>query len=138
MSIKAVAQMVSIMLYHKRFFPYYVFTVLGGIDEDGHGVVYSFDPVGSYESHVCRAGGASASLIQPFLDNQVTKKNMSQYPFGTSDQAPRPTLQEAMKIAKDAFTSATEREIHTGDYLELFVFENGKKPRVEKVDLKKD
>jgi 20S proteasome alpha/beta subunit len=37
----------------------------------GKGVVYSFDPVGSYERQVCRAGGSAAALIQPFLDNQV-------------------------------------------------------------------
>jgi 20S proteasome alpha/beta subunit len=33
--------------------------------------VYAFDPVGSYERLQCRAGGAAASLIMPFLDNQV-------------------------------------------------------------------
>lgn len=91
LSCPATAQMVSIMLYQKRFFPYYVFTILGGLDTEGmmnwdgsiasltcacfrqlgKGVVYSFDPVGSYERQYCRAGGSAASLIQPFLDNQV-------------------------------------------------------------------
>jgi 20S proteasome alpha/beta subunit len=33
--------------------------------------VYSFDPVGSFEREPYRAGGSGASLIQPFLDNQV-------------------------------------------------------------------
>ena len=33
--------------------------------------MYAFDPVGSYERLQCRAGGAAASLIMPFLDNQV-------------------------------------------------------------------
>lgn len=37
--------MLSGMLYGKRFFPYYVNNILGGIDEDGKGCVYSFDPV---------------------------------------------------------------------------------------------
>jgi hypothetical protein len=34
--------------------------------------VYSFDPVGSYEREACRAAGAAQSLVQPFLDNQVS------------------------------------------------------------------
>lgn len=38
----------------------------------GVGAVYSFDPVGSFEREPFRAGGSGASLIQPFLDNQVT------------------------------------------------------------------
>lgn len=59
------------MLYGKRFFPYYVHTIIGGLDAEGKGAVYSFDPVGSYEREQCRAGGAAASLIMPFLDNQV-------------------------------------------------------------------
>ena len=40
----------------------------------GTGAVYSFDPVGSYEREACRAAGAASSLIQPFLDNQVSIK----------------------------------------------------------------
>lgn len=45
---------------------------MGGIDRDGTGAVYSFDPVGSYERESCRAAGAAQSLIQPFLDNMVS------------------------------------------------------------------
>lgn len=75
------------MLYGRRFFPYYVYNILGGIEEDGashtssltaplirrpgSGAVYSFDPVGSYEREACRAAGAAQSLVQPFLDNQA-------------------------------------------------------------------
>ncbi|KAK2712022.1 hypothetical protein QYM36_010899 [Artemia franciscana] len=73
MSTSAVAQMLSTMLYQKRFFPYYVSNVLAGIDKDGKGVVYHYDPVGHMEKDVVTCGGTSAPLIQPFLDNQVTK-----------------------------------------------------------------
>lgn len=38
----------------------------------GTGAVYSFDPVGSYEREACRGAGAAQSLLQPFLDNQVS------------------------------------------------------------------
>jgi 20S proteasome subunit beta 6 len=149
MSCPAVAQMLAITLYQKRFFPYYVFSILGGLDTEGlfavhlshhlywiycftgKGIVYSFDPVGSYERQTCRAGGSAASLLQPFLDNQIDKKNMKNTPFVL------PTKEEAIKIAKDAFSSATERDIHTGDYLQIFVVtKDGVK--VDRYDLKKD
>lgn len=45
--------------------------------ETGTGAVYSFDPVGSYEREACRAAGAASSLIQPFLDNQVSFRLLS-------------------------------------------------------------
>lgn len=72
MSTAAVAQMLSIMLYQKRFFPFYSWCILGGLDEEGKGAVYTYDPVGSYERESCRCAGSASSLIQPFLDNQVT------------------------------------------------------------------
>ena len=72
MPIKSIARLIQTMLYARRMFPYYVYNVLAGIEEDdGTGAVYSFDPVGSYERETCRAAGAAQSLLQPFLDNQV-------------------------------------------------------------------
>ena len=67
----------------QALFPYYVTAILGGLDEDGKGAVYSYDPVGSYEREQCRAAGAAASLIMPFLDNQVNFKN--QYMPGSGE-----------------------------------------------------
>jgi 20S proteasome alpha/beta subunit len=72
MSTKAVAQMVSIMLYQKRFFPYYSWVLIGGLDEKGVGAVYTYDPVGSYEREKSKCAGSASTLITSFLDNQVT------------------------------------------------------------------
>lgn len=71
MTTPSLAQTLSAILYGKRFFPYYVFNVLGGLDENGVGAVYSYDPVGSFEREGFRAAGSASNLVQPFLDNQV-------------------------------------------------------------------
>lgn len=71
MSTPALAQMISTMLYYKRFFPYYVSVVMGGLEQDGSGWIYSYDPIGNLERSKFHAGGSSGYLLQPLLDNQV-------------------------------------------------------------------
>lgn len=119
MPLRAIARLIQTMLYAQRFFPYYVNNILGGIEEDGSGAVYSFDPVGSYEREACRAAGAASSLVQPFLDNQIYFKNQTPAP-GTSHPTHLP-LPDVLSIVIDSFTSATERHIEVGDGLEMYV-----------------
>lgn len=121
MPLHSIARMISTILYGKRFFPYYVYNILGGLDEEGKGAVYSFDPVGSYEREFCRAAGAAQSLIQPFFDNQIMFRNQTSTPERTVPTPGQMTLPEVLKIVVDSFTSATERHIEVGDGLEVFV-----------------
>lgn len=119
MPLHAIARLIQTMLYAKRFFPYYVLIILGGIEEDGSGAVYSFDYVGSYERETCRAAGAAQALVQPFLDNQIYYKNQQLAPG-----ARRPahlSLSRVLSLVTDSFTSATERHIEVGDGLEVFI-----------------
>ena len=142
MSVKACAQRLSTILYSKRFFPYYTHAILGGIDEEGKGALYSYDPVGSYEREQCRAGGAASSLIMPFLDNQVNFKN--QYVPGSGKghdlearKAEGLPEKEVIELVKDAFSSAVERHIEVGDGLQVMVI---RKDGIEEVysGLKRD
>jgi 20S proteasome subunit beta 6 len=126
MSVRACAQRLSTILYSKRFFPYYVHAILAGLDEEGKGALYSYDPVGSYEREQCRAAGAAASLIMPFLDNQVNFKN--QYVPGNQqggELQARETVplsrETALELVSDAFTSAVERHIEVGDALQVMI-----------------
>ncbi|KAF3906709.1 hypothetical protein ABW20_dc0110657 [Dactylellina cionopaga] len=120
-TVSAAAVMLSRILYAKRFFPYYVQPLLGGLDEDGVGAIYTYDYVGSFEREHSRAFGAAASLITPFLDNQINLKN--QFVPGTNGEEPRKAgdlpKERVEKIVKDAFTSAVERHIEVGDGLQL-------------------
>ena len=46
-----------------------------GINDEGKGVVYRYDPVGFMEELTQGSGGAAVALVQPFLDNQVERNN---------------------------------------------------------------
>ncbi len=142
MSVAACAQRLSHLLYGKRFFPFYVHAILGGLDEEGKGALYSYDPVGSYEREQCRAAGAAASLMMPFLDNQVNFKNQHVPGSGVGhdlkarEAAPLPR-KDVEELVRDAFTSAVERHIEVGDGLQMMVIT---KDGIEEIyhDLKKD
>merc|ERR1719408_810064 len=116
----AIAQSLANTLYGRRFFPYYTWNVLAGLDEDGVGVVYSYDPVGNYERVRVSVTGSGESLIQPLLDNQLERQHQQ---LGAK---PPPlsvdlTLEQTVDLVKDAFVSAGERDIRTGDAVEICI-----------------
>jgi len=112
MSASALAQLLSTTLYGRRFFPYYAFNVVAGLDAKGDGVVYTYDAVGSYEQVNYAAQGAGQKLIIPLLDNLVGHRTRL-------DTPPELTAEEAVKVIKEAFITAGERDIYTGDSVEI-------------------
>lgn len=108
-STPATAQMLSTILYHKRFFPYYISNVLAGLDQDGKGVVFSYDPIGHCARVKFHASGSAGPLLQPLLDNQIGLGNQE-----NADTSPIP-LERALEVCKDAFISAKERDVQIGD-----------------------
>lgn len=113
MSTTAIAQLVSTLLYWKRFFPYYVSNTVAGVDEKGEGVCYHYDPVGHMEKLKFSAAGAAVTMIQPLLDNILGAKNME------GVEKPKVTKELARELIHDAFVSASERGTETGDGVEL-------------------
>lgn len=86
----------------------------------GVGAVYSYDPVGNYERVRVSVTGSGESLIQPLLDNQLERQHQS---LGAK---PPPlsvdlSLAETIDLVKDAFVSAGERDIRTGDTVEICI-----------------
>jgi 20S proteasome subunit beta 6 len=115
-SLEAVAQLLSTMLYYKRFFPYYTFNVLAGVDSKGVGGVYVYDAIGSFERvpYACNGSGGHQSMS--VLDNQVAKTNQL-IPGEPLDKV------GVINVMKDAITSVGERDIYTGDQAEVFVID---------------
>ncbi|URE01912.1 hypothetical protein MUK42_02080 [Musa troglodytarum] len=135
MSCPAMAQLLSNTLYYKRFFPYYTFNILGGLDSDEKGCVFTYDAVGSYERVGYSAHGTGAGLIIPVLDNQL--KSPSPLLLPAKDAVTPLSEMEAVDLVKDVFASATERDIYTGDKVEILVI-NASGIRQELMELRKD
>ena len=108
MKTGAIAAMLSTILYHKRFLPYWVYNIVGGLDEHGKGCVYSFDPLGSYERVQYQVAGSAGHMLQPILDNQIGHKHQTGHP-------PPLTQDRAVRLVQDMFISGAERDIYTGD-----------------------
>uniref|UniRef100_A0A8B9QNC9 Proteasome subunit beta n=1 Tax=Anas platyrhynchos TaxID=8839 RepID=A0A8B9QNC9_ANAPL len=127
MTTGAIAAMLSTILYSRRFFPYYVYNIIGGLDEEGKGAVYSFDPVGSYQRDTFKAGG-SAKCHAAALIGFKNMQNVEHVPL---------TLEKALQLVKDVFISAAERDVYTGDALKICVVtKDGIKE--ETIQLRKD
>merc|ERR1719158_1760012 len=79
-SVTAIAQMLSTILYYKRFFPYYTFNIVAGVDDNGDGAVYHYDAIGSFERVPYTTSGSGSSLVMSVLDSQLSKENKEQAP----------------------------------------------------------
>jgi len=130
MSSSAASQLLSVTLYSRRFFPYYAFCMIAGLDGEGKGAVYGYDAVGSYKRDDYGVMGTGQNYIMPLLDNLVGHKNRL-------DEKKPLTLDEAISIIKTCFVVATERDIHTGDSVEIKIITRAG-IRTEVFDLKKD
>jgi len=115
LSTPAIAQMLSNTLYGRRFMPYYTFNIVGGLDDQGVGCVYGYDAVGSFERSKYVVEGSGTALMMPLLDNQVKFANQPKEAFVDY------TAEETVDLIKDAFTSACERDIFTGDAVDIYV-----------------
>lgn len=85
---------------------------MAGLDVDGNGVVYSYDAVGSYDKMQYGVQGSAQELIVPVLDNQFVAYNKNQKKVPT-------TREEVIDLILDCFNAATERDIYTGDSVEI-------------------
>lgn len=119
MSTRSLAQHLSIVLYSHRFFPYYSFCVLCGVDEgpNAEGLCYGYDAVGSFEKVKCVSVGSGQTMVQSFLDNQVVRQHQQILP----ENHAQPTMEEVKTLVREALTGAAERDIHTGDYCDVAI-----------------
>eukprot|EP00960_Hanusia_phi_P020925 617225-Hanusia_phi.AAC.3 len=105
--------------------------VSSSILSNGEGCVYSYDAIGCLERLKYTVSGSGHALIEPFLDNLVAYKNTDNKP--TIERS----CEETLELVKDIFSSAGERDIYTGDFVDIYIIDkNG--TRYEQFPLKKD
>lgn len=112
-SVTAIAQMLSTVLYGRRFFPYYTFNVVAGVDDEGKGAVYHYDAIGSFERVPYTTSGSGSSLVMSVLDNKIAKTNQL-------IQGAALSKVDIIELCKDVISSVGERDIYTGDDAEIF------------------
>jgi proteasome beta subunit len=105
MTVKAASTLMANILSGRRYFPYWVALIIGGIDNDG-GHVYSLDA----------AGGA-------IEDKYVTTGSGSPYVYGVLEDHYKDGLStsEGTDIAIRALTAAMKRDAASGDGIDLAV-----------------
>ena len=116
-SVESLAQLLGNTLYSRRFMPFYAFNLLCGLDKEGHGIVYGYDAIGSYDKLTYGVQGSGSELGSPILDNQFVGHNFLVKQLAQDRQV-------VLDTAKDIINSIAERDIYTGDGVELIVIDN--------------
>jgi len=129
-NVTAIAQMLSTVLYGRRFFPYYTFNVLAGVDDQGKGAVYHYDAIGSFERVPYTTSGSGSALVMSVLDNKIQKDNQ------TIKGSPLSKV-DIIELCKDVVSSVGERDIYTGDDAEVFTVDTSGISK-QMLELKKD
>ena len=124
--VENIAQLLSNTLYGRRFFPYYTFNILAGINSKGELKMYGYDAVGSHESLDYGANGSGKEIMAPVLDSILR------------DGSYKPEVQQGIDLAKSAMNACANRDIYTGDYLDMVIIHKNGKVESSKFDLRKD
>lgn len=113
-SIDSCASLLSSILYSRRFFPFYCFNLLSGLNLNGSARNFGFDAIGSYENSTSASIGSGQKIIQPLLDSSFPE-NFRIYNKMSN------TIDGAVSLMKHFFLAASERGTSIGDGLQIFV-----------------
>ena len=103
-TIRSIAKRLSILMYSYKWFPFFVETLVGGVESDGTPRLYVLDPLGSVLEEDYTAVGSGATIAFGFLENNYNS-NMA--------------MEEAEKIALSAVRTAIGRDIGSGDGIDV-------------------
>ena len=136
-TLEAAAQLLQNILYGSRFFPIYAFCILGGIDSTGTPTLFNYDAIGSYQKVRGTAAGSGSDLALPILDSLILRhhrmppEHTQTTTTTTSSTTPPPgphpvgagelSVDQGIEYAHQVFASVSERDIYTGDAVEIYV-----------------
>jgi len=108
-TVQAAAQLLSNILFSRKYMPYLTQTLIGGVDQDGSHL-YSLDLAGSLIKETYAAVGTATSLVLGVLEANF-RENLSK--------------EEAIDLAVKAIKSATRRDAMSGDGIDLLIVTPG-------------
>lgn len=101
-----VVQMISGVVYNRRFNSCVDTNILGAIDVNGYGSVFRYDDVGRFKRVAYAVEGPEQVYIENFLLNS---------------RSGGLTKDMIVEILQNAFISATARKLETGEQLEILI-----------------
>ncbi len=104
-TVNAAAQLLSNILFSRKYMPYLTQTLIGGVDQNGS-QLYSLDLAGSLIKEKYAAVGTATSLVLGVLEANY-HDNLSK--------------DDAMELAIKAIRSASRRDAMSGDGIDLLV-----------------
>jgi proteasome beta subunit len=114
-TIRSIARRLSVLMYSYKWFPFFVETLVGGVESDGTPRLYVLDPLGSILEEDYTAVGSGATIAFGFLENNYNSNV---------------TVEEAEKIALSAVRTAIGRDIGSGDGIDIVtITRNGARER---------
>lgn len=103
--VKAMAKLISNLLFQRRLFPLLMETVVGGVDDEGP-MVYALDPVGSVIPDKFVSAGSGAPIAMGLLEANY-REDMS--------------LEEGAALTLQAIKSAVARDAASGDGVDMLL-----------------
>jgi len=108
-SVKAMAKLISNLLFNRRLMPLLMETLVGGVDEDGPSV-YSMDPVGSLIPDKFITAGSGAPIAMGLLEAKYSEEM---------------DVESGAELALEAIRSAVARDVVSGDGVDMLVIKAG-------------
>ncbi|KAH0576760.1 Proteasome subunit beta type [Spironucleus salmonicida] len=116
-TVDELARLMSVNLYYRRFFPWYTFNIVAGLDQNNQAKLYAYDAVGCIGSYQYTAAGSGESLGIGILDQELM-------PIVTRKATSEITVDKAVDLMKKAYFAIAEREIYTGDTLQYYIIDS--------------
>jgi proteasome beta subunit len=104
-SVKAMAKLISNMLFQRRMIPLLMETIIGGVDQDGK-ALFSLDPLGSLIPDKFISSGSGAPIAIGVLETEY-KEEIS--------------LEEGTELALKAIKSGVARDTMSGDGIDMLL-----------------
>ncbi len=104
-AVKAMAKLISNMLFQRRLMPLLMETLVGGVDGEGP-ALYSMDPVGSLIPDKFITAGSGAPLAMGLLENQFIEEM---------------DVEAGAELALNAIRAAVARDVASGDGVDMLL-----------------